>query len=69
MSNTARPSIVIVGAGFGGMAAARALQGGHYAGQQYQLSSVSAASLPGGDCRALASRYRDGEPRAASRAA
>ena len=61
MQRPSKPRVVIVGAGFGGLEAAKNL--GERAGLRHgdrpdKLSSFSASSLPGGDGGAFAGRYR-----------
>ena len=58
--------VVIVGAGFGGLSAAKALAGSEFdvtVDRPPQLPSVPAAALSGGDRRAFAGRYRLPDPR------
>ena len=61
------PRVVIVGAGFGGLAAAKALRRAPVQvtrDRPAQPSPVPAAALPGRDRRALARRHRAADPRA-----
>ena len=65
-TTTARPRIVIIGAGFGGLSAAHGLAGAPRRCHRHrpaQPPSVPAAALPGGDGRALAGRDRLADPR------
>ena len=64
-ATTARPRVVILGAGFGGLNAAQALKsraGRCHGDRSAQLSSVPAAALPGGDRRPFAGTDRDADP-------
>ena len=59
------PHVVIIGGGFGGLSAAKALRGSRRAGDAArppQLPPLPAAAVPGGDGDAVARRHRVADP-------